>query len=210
VDRDEDRAKARAETDEAYRAIGRYFVEFSTLTWSMRRSLGAWLEAPERPPFLIDTLLSDMMAMSVQRAFFGACLKLNQFDEQELKIVTRLRSRTKATIEDRNDLAHGDWMFSRGITVGSTLEPKLLQFRLTGSETAPLLRDASPAELDAKSDEVRALGRKLDILGNLCIPSKEAERAYSGKRVRDMFVMDSGGVSWTPKWSALGSFAEHE
>jgi hypothetical protein len=106
-------ASFETERDEAYRAIGRYFVEFSALVMMMRQAMlfriarGAenWAEKYE----LTQTALGEQTAQPAADAFFAACRKLGNLDQDELEIEKALRLKVDAEIRRRNLIAHGDW-----------------------------------------------------------------------------------------------------
>jgi len=183
-------AEAQAEVKELYRAVGKYFVCFSELVWTMRRAIGAHMEAENQPPFLVDALLSDMQAMNICRAFFGACFKLASLDEEERRITKRLNRIIKDTIEERNELAHGDWLLLRDWKPGSGLSPKLARFHLTEADSRPELRPTSVQWLDERSDALERLNAITHEFADICLPASETARMYAGRRVRDFFKLD--------------------
>src|SRR5581483_9489563 len=120
----------RRQMDDAYRAVGRYVVEFSQLVGRMRNLLTGRLSGEDVPQAISELALGEATAHQMMVAFFGACRYLGGFDAAEAKVEAHLRNRVAHTIEKRNDVAHGDWWI--GILRSDATDmipPKLVRIR---------------------------------------------------------------------------------
>lgn len=97
-----------AEKDDAYRAVGRWFVQFSRMLFHMRLCMEGCLGRPD-DPMLAKLALGEMTADPLANAFFGMCFHAGELDDQEEKVAVRLRKEVRDEITRRNDFAHGDW-----------------------------------------------------------------------------------------------------
>ncbi|HEX4435659.1 MAG TPA: hypothetical protein VH061_02585 [Solirubrobacteraceae bacterium] len=201
-------ARFAAERDVIYRAVGQYFVAFSVVVGSMRRALGRGFERPGQEPMLVDALFSDLMAMNMARAFFAACSMIAdpKQDEVEQEIGKRLNAIVKAAIEDRNELAHGDWMLLQGWEPEAGLEPKLTRFRLTSGNPRPELLDVSPPILDQRSDALQRLHSLVQEYGEICLPEPGWTAPY---RVREVFAIEDKRlvrIGWPTGYASRSEF----
>lgn len=194
---EEEEARYAAERDATYRAVGRYFISFSRLVAEMRRALGRRLDQPEYDSMMFEALFSELMAMSMSRAFFAACSMLAKppLDESERKIAKRLNAIVRVAIEDRNELAHGDWLLLRGWEPDAGLEPKLTRFRLTSGNPRPELVDVSAPTLEKRSDALDRLNRLVREFGELCLPDPNATPPYG---VGERFSLEAEQLSLRP------------
>jgi hypothetical protein len=79
-------ADARAQRDDAYRAIGRYTVGFSLLVSNMRQILAQQIAGPEGPQRgLLDVAFGSLTAEPIAEAFFGMCRTVVHLDKGEKK-----------------------------------------------------------------------------------------------------------------------------
>ena len=132
-----------------------------------------------------------MMAMNISRAFFGACFKLVEFENgSEKKVAKRLNRIVKETIEERNELAHGDWFLLQGWEPDSGIQPKLARFHLTETDSRPEMLDTSVEWLDERSEAIRRLNGLVHEFGDICLPAAATAHMYAGRRVRDFFLID--------------------
>lgn len=188
-------AKRRAEIDNACRAVGRYFVTFSQLVWVMRRAIGRAYES-DTQPVLMDALFSHLMAYDMARAFFAACTMKTQLDEEtEWPIASRLRNIVIAAIEDRNQLAHGDWLLLEGFGPEAGLDPRLARFDLTSGDPRPVLRDVSVETLDRRSDALTRLTELTCEFGEICLPHPSQPHRFT---VAERFKLGPQRLSLQP------------
>jgi hypothetical protein len=205
---EQEEARFAAERDVIYRAVGQYFILFAVVVGAMRRALGRVFERPGQEPMLVDALFSDMMAMNISRAFFAACAMMAdpKPDDAEKKIGKRLSAIVKAAVEDRNELAHGDWMLLRGWEPEAGLEPKLTRFRLTSGNPRPEMLDVSPAILDKRSDALHRLHLLVREYGEICLPEPGTNRPW---RVREVFEIDGDKfirIGWPSGYASQSEF----
>jgi hypothetical protein len=206
-----DTPEAVAEAQEIHRAVGRYFVTFSAIPWNMRRALGGRLQSGDQLPYLVDTLLSDMMAMHLSRAFFGAALMLNTLDDDEQAVAKRLKNRLKAAIEERNELAHGDWMITHALDQDTgewgPMETLITRFGLTKGDGRVELKQMPPTLLDARSDVLGQLASHVHVYGAVCLPALNSTEPneYEGKRVRDVLRIEGNALVRADQSSSSGS-----
>jgi hypothetical protein len=205
VERQAAEARRRKELDNAYRAVGLYFVRFSEMVWVMRRAIGRSFETNAQP-VLVDAVISEMMAYNMARAFFATCAMNTALDEKaEQPIASRLRNVVIAAIEDRNQLAHGDWLLLQGFGPGAGLEPKLARFDLTSSEPGPILRDVPVATIDQRSGALSRLSRLLYAFGEICLPSPNQPARFT---VAERFELGQERISLRPDSDVYASKSE--
>jgi hypothetical protein len=198
-------ARRQHELDNAYRAVGRYFVSFSEMVWVMRRAIGRSFEAAGQP-VLVDAMISGLMANNMARAFFATSAMRTALDEEtERPIASRLRNIVLVAIEDRNQLAHGDWLLLQGFGPGAGLEPKLARFDLTSSDPQPVLRDVSVATIDQRSDALSRLNRLLHAFGEICLPSPDQPARFI---VAERFELGPERISLRPDSTIYASKSE--
>ncbi len=190
-----------------YHATGRYFIAFSVVVGTMRRALGRTLERPEQS-MLVESLFSDLMAMNMARAFFAACLMMAdpKHDDTEKKIGKRLNAIVKAAIEDRNELAHGDWVLLQGFEPDAGLQPRLSRFHLTSGDPRPELVDVSPPTLNKRSDALERLQSLVSEYGAICLPGRGETAAY---RLREAFAVEDERlvrIGWPDGYASQSEF----
>jgi hypothetical protein len=186
----------------AYRPIGRYFVTFSRLSMAMRTSLGACLQSPDRPQFLVEDLLTRMEAMNLAKTFFETAFEMSALDEDETAIAKRLRKQVISALEERNRLAHRDWLLTAGVGYedenegGDALQPSIGQAMSDDEVTRRQVEKLPVKVLDAKSDQLEELARCLERFGAVCLIPLAVGRSnrYAGRRVRDVLRIDGEGV----------------
>lgn len=143
----------RRDTDDVFRAIGRYVVEFSQLTSAMRRVL-AWRLSPRRDEFIVGQLaFGEAGASQLANAFFGVCRHVGHPDAKEEKLATSLRKSVNQAIEKRNYLAHGDWVVGDVAEHDAYVEAALLiRYRPLRSQGIQKAERLSADDLDVLSD----------------------------------------------------------
>jgi hypothetical protein len=100
------------QVDNAYRAIGRYVVEFSQLLYHLRTLIAHRL--PTDPATIAFLVLGEAQAQQLANVFFGTCRVVADLDAEEQKVAAWLRNRVNGQIELRNEIAHGDWFVDLG------------------------------------------------------------------------------------------------
>jgi hypothetical protein len=179
------------ERDDAYRAVGRYVVEFSRLIFHMR--LGVIHElANDRDSLPHQLALGGSSARQISDAFFAICEYVMISPEaDEIRIGRRLQRDVNEEIKKRNDVAHGDWWVGFGRKEsGEGGDPRLLRVKPSKRAGAFEARDIPVAELDQWSDDLYALRQFVAEYGAIRLNTFHSR----GLRVRDIFVMRDGRV----------------
>jgi len=145
------------DTDAAYRAIGRYVVAFSYLVRNMREAIEQRLSPTfDDDDALPKIALAGTEAMGITRAFFGMCRRVGKLDEEELRIEKMLRSDVTRIIEQRNDLAHGDWFLDlTDLDTGKLRDPVIQRIHALRAEGHEEELTFSAQTLDEAADYIR-------------------------------------------------------
>ncbi len=199
------------ELDDAFRAIGRYVVEFSQLLREMREMVAWYVAGGLVDSDIPNMLLGEATAQVISNAFFGMCRMASELDEKEKKVASTLRNELTKAIEARNDIAHGDWWVGmwefRNARPGGKLEtPKRLDPRLVRtlparSEGPQKVLSLSTADLDAMTNRLLELTTLIVEYGKLALQLpvhglRENDESYPSVkefRVRDVLVVTGGG-----------------
>jgi hypothetical protein len=173
--------------DDAYRAIGRYVVEFSELFGRMRATLAFSLNR-DGDWNTIQMAFGEMTANQITNAFFAACHYGKRLDQNEQKIGRALRARLIEQIERRNDVAHGDW--SIGYPEGEPAERYVALIRIKPAKSFGAFeqQDVSTATLDEWSDALVELATMVMDFGHVALGLHQSER------VSDLFVFEGKRV----------------
>lgn len=97
-----------AADDNAYRAIGRWVVEFSQLVFWMRSLMIQRLSKPSEYG-LLELAFGEATAGQIAASFFALCKTIGNLDESETAVSNKLRDTVGRAVTRRNDFAHGDW-----------------------------------------------------------------------------------------------------
>lgn len=163
-------AEYQRQTDDAFRAVGRYVVEFSQLTSRMRRLVAWRLTIGRDNPMLAELVLGDAMASQIADAFFGLCAYVGHFDEPEERIATNLRNTVKRAIEKRNDIAHGDWWIGLASYDADAIDlPTLIRIRPVRSHGVEKVEELAVADIDALSRKIGLLINDLEEFGQIAL-----------------------------------------
>jgi hypothetical protein len=194
------------QTDDAYRAIGLYLVTFSHFSRIMRQIVERRL-APsvEEDPALPQIALSGAHAMEIAKSLFGMCRRVADFDESEKRVEKVLRAATVKAIEERNDIAHGDWFVGYGAWNAEEIDDPIVQrihaLRADGHEETITY---SVKKLDRLTDELKDLTTKTSEFAELALdlPVLLVPQGVSREiRVRDV---------WTPHGSKKATIIERD
>ena len=83
---------------------------------------------------LAAIVFGEATAKHVSDAFFAMCLAVGECDDEEAKIVGKLRAKVDEEITRRNDFAHGDWWLGfGGLNTSMVLSRYKPSRRLSGS-----------------------------------------------------------------------------
>jgi hypothetical protein len=201
-----DEAEHQRQTDDAYRAVGRYVVEFSRLIFHMRFAVARRLTQPGDGPLLGEMALGEATAYPIANAFFGICRVTNELDADEQKVASKLRSDVKAAIEARNDVAHGDWWIGLARKGAETIhDPIVIRIHPDGSKGPVDLKELTAGELDGMSESLVQLRNLVAEFGEICLGPDEQTHLLAGVHVRDIFVIE--GPKKSPKVVRNGPMA---
>jgi hypothetical protein len=176
-----------AEINEAYRAIGRYTYCFSRVIYWMRQEL----ENAVGNQHLAQIVTGEMAAYQIQAAFFGVCDERYDINETDRNIGRLIRKRVTSAIEFRNSLAHGDWLIGTHDGQGTTYPPILSRVRPGRAGGQWETVELTPADLDAKSDDLERLREDVYFYGGTAGGLFFQNRGY---RPSDVFEIRDGVV----------------
>lgn len=179
------------ERDDAYRAIGRYVVEFSRLVMHMRYAIERRLDRGSEQR-IAPLALGEVAANQITEAFFAICEQVADLEEEEKRVGIRLRKEVRDEIKRRNDFAHGDWSIGEAAVSD---DPMLYRVK-PGRKAGPADRRELPvAEIDAAADDLYALRQKVAEYGAICLDSfpfaLQGDRPF---QIRHAFRMDDHRV----------------
>ena len=179
------------EKDDAYRAVGRWFVEFSRLIFHMRLQVEQRLAKHELDPRIGTVAMRPAGPGAVNEAFFGMCHLLGNLDQGEKKIAEALQVNVDRAIRRRNEFAHGDWWVGFGAKAdGSSGDPFLTRTRK--GDTFWTTRDVPVGQLDALSNDLRTRTNYVTEFGEMCLAPERSEFIWGHSvRPKDVFVIDS-------------------
>ena len=169
-----------AEVDDAFRAIGRYFVRFSQLIARMRFAMSRRLTVDTDDVMeLGEMAFATATAEQVADSFFMMCRFLGSYEGDEQNIANTLRDQVRKVITERNYFAHGDWWIGR--LNQDPAHPELIRMtpRRNKGDFADLTPYA-PDDLDAKSDAMLALIGDVAEFGYLALGLAVPARAEWG------------------------------
>lgn len=193
------------ERDDAYRAIGRYVVEFSRLIHHMRTVVVRRLSPPDHP-LLAELALGQSFASNISDGFFAICRELGELDTDEAQIAHILQRDVIDEIKWRNDLAHGDWEVGLvrgsalrlgpdgGIVDPEPLPPRLYRVKPQKKTGHSERKTMTVQELDARSDALWELAQHTAELGAICLSDVTLFLYEEPVRVNDIFRVIDGRV----------------
>jgi hypothetical protein len=194
-----DFADRHREIDNAYRAIGRYMVAFSSLMQQMREMLSEHVAGGILGSHKPELLLGEAMPTALSNAFFGMCRLVADLDDNESKVESAIRKRVKTEIEMRNDVAHGDWEVGWFVATPpyAVRDPHLIRLLPGRSEGPRKVQSLSVVDIDRLSSRILALLTLVSEFGHLALalpivltlPTEgEATLSTGEYRVRDVLV----------------------
>jgi hypothetical protein len=186
--------------DEAYRAIGRYVAEFSGLVACMRSLLTERLHKPEDDTTLVELALGEGTAIQIANSFFAVCQEAAHLEGTEKKIGRSLRARVLKEIEQRNNIAHGDWYVEPEPLGPSTL----IRVKPASGDEPFVVQDVPITDLDGWADAVHDLSLMVMEFGDLALGT-ELGNHRSEARVRDFFAIEKQRVVWVRPAGCEGS-----
>ena len=190
------RQRHHQELNAAYRAIGRYVVEFSLMVVCMKLDIADRIAEGESRG-LAQLVLGEAPAKQISDAFFSVCVSVGDLDERERRIVGKIRNRVDEEITRRNDFAHGDWFMALGPRDIENPASLVLTRTKPSRRTSAASADGfSSADLDAVTDDVMKVRRWVLDVGDACLFT--SERRNGGRRICDYFEIDGKDVRRLP------------
>jgi hypothetical protein len=190
----------RKHADDGYHALGRYFAEFSQLTYTLRSLMVDRLHQHDDPYELAELPFGGMTAEPMVSVFFAMCRLLTEHDPDEEKAATRLRVVILEQIALRNIFAHGDWRIGWWTVTGgkeTSIEavPPEVE-RITPGKRAGT-RKVLSEDLEAHADELVRLRMLVGHYGVVCLRMPGLPHPH-GHRVRDVLVLVDSEVTFGP------------
>jgi hypothetical protein len=178
--------------DNAYRAVGRYVVEFSRLIACQRLDIEKYL-AIEGNLMVPALVLGAAPAEQITQSFFAVCEYVGELDEDERKVAGKLRVEVLDEIKRRNDFAHGDWLLG---TMRETFVDPVLSRVKPGRRSGAIQKQAIPiTDIESAADEVYVLRQKVAEFGALCFDTFPIGLGADGSfRVRHAFKVEGKQV----------------
>lgn len=191
---------AREQRDDAYRAIGRYTVEFSLLVAGMREVITVHIADKQRSEAM-QLALGSLTAQQVADPFFAVCRAVGELDSDEQPIEKLLRTHVNDEIEERNRIMHGDWFVARWAR-GDREAPTAARVRVSARNVRnPLQQDNfTVADIDVIGERVAALKNVVWEFGTICTRQwvHAPDRGRPEERVRDALRIVDGRVVYKP------------
>jgi hypothetical protein len=151
----------------------------------------------DREMVLADLVLGESSAQAIANVLFGMCRAAADLDDGERKIASVLSEAVNRTIEQRNDIAHGDWMVG-AIYEESVIPPRLVRIRPARKKDMTKVSEYTPEDLDKMGTEVRELAERVVDFGDLCLGVSAAQQQSADQavvpRVRDVLVNKNGTI----------------
>jgi hypothetical protein len=197
------------QVDDAYRAIGHYFVAFSSLIALMRQMLTERVASLDNPAHsLADLSLRGLEAMRVADAFFAMCRVVGALEDQDVTIEGILRKRhVYRTISRRNEIAHGDWLIyswteaPNGSVADIPSLTTLVRVEARDTEEPFKYEDLTAEDIENEAREVEALEQLICEFGCICTKQGDyaPDKPQAGVRVRDSFEKHGRSNHWYVK-----------
>jgi hypothetical protein len=188
-----DEAERQRQTDDAYRAIGRYMVEFSRLVFWMKSCMRERLRRIDNPQMLPELVFGEAPAQHIANAFFGMCRLINDdFSTTERQIGDTLASEVGKTIQKRNYIAHADWWVGFAAPDDEEISaPSLTRVKPMRSKGPFEYEGPSVDQLDESCESMKDLRNLVAEFGEIAlhVGSYALWVAQPPKRVTDVFVL---------------------
>jgi hypothetical protein len=185
---------------DAYRAIGKYVVQFSSLVHNMRALITERLTVGSDEQDLAELAFGEVFPSQLSAAFFGMCRFTGDLDPAEMKVESALRNAVTKAFEMRNDIAHGDWWLGYLSPDGRGMDPPILvRIRPLRGRGASKVVALGAAELDALSFDLFCLSADVTGFGQLALGLPvlhrgTGERSAGEYRIRDVYGVERGKV----------------
>jgi hypothetical protein len=111
----DERHERRAEqTDKIYRALGRFVVSFSQMSFALESSNLQMLTLGFRDQGLANVAVAGLSVESLREMYFALSAEQMDLNELEQRIAKRLRDRVESLIKARNNILHVTWFVGWG------------------------------------------------------------------------------------------------
>jgi transposase len=189
------RVALQPQTDDTYRAIGRYVVEFSRLIFHMRAAVVARMSPDDQRLGMLA--LGEVTAWPIAGSFFAMCRAVTDLDEAEEKVALELGKRVGKAIEQRNDIVHGDWFVGYLSGFGGTpRDPALWRIKPSRHKGPFKWTDYPVTDLEVLADGLHELRQLVAEFGAVCLGTHPLGLGpeLRSPRVRDLFIFRDGAV----------------
>lgn len=177
------------ERDDAYRAVGRYVVEFSRMVFHMRLAVEEDFAGVANQK-LAARILGRASPDVISREFFALCKESANLKGPEKEVAKRLEKGVRREVKRRNSFTHSDWWIGFGRQAGGTADNPTLS-----SAGFLALTEFSIPDLDMFSDRLYALRQYVAEFGDLCLGTwPVAADLDPPARVGDIFSIEEGEV----------------
>jgi hypothetical protein len=176
---------ASQQRDDAYRAIGRYMVEFSALIADMRNlTAGRITTAETQERELIELAFGGLMAQQVADPFFAMCRTVADLDKAGCDIEKCLREQVKQEIEERNRIAHGDWLVARW-THADLEVPTVALVRVKAADIKKPLKyeNLTVSQIDEICERVEILRHVVWEFGTICTEQDSHDPSHGRPKI---------------------------
>lgn len=184
-----------AREEDAYRAVGRYVVEFSRLVFHMRRGIERQL-ASDEDRLIAAMAVGEAFANQITEAFFGICEHVADLNEEEKRVGVRLRKEVRDEIKRRNDFTHGDWAIGG---LNSYEDPILARVKPGRKGGALQIKELPVSDIEAAADAAHVLAQKVAEFSAICLGGHPFVIGTGDNaeplRVRHAFRMDGHDVA---------------
>lgn len=174
----DERAEFKRHRDDGYRALGRYFTEFSELVSIMEEAIAGYLQRCGVPPETSRLPCATHGADGMLGVFFALSRNVHDHSERELQIAKKLKLKVRDEFPFRNDAAHGAWIMGGTIMERDGLVPSPpVAFRTKPHREAGatvMVKD----DLDERSETLLVLQRYLHQYALACFRGRGEIQDY--------------------------------
>lgn len=185
----DERAKTYTEqTDDIYRAIGKFSVKFEQLVFFMCQGIRSILSQQGlRNQQLASIILADQTAYPIQSMFGSMIYEVTELNDTERLIVKEILKKVQVLIKKRNDIVHSTWFVgwaSPSDTDFTEVSGQKLNKGTFGSKVKSL--EFTSADFDQISDECDSVSTLIQRLWAVVILDKSIDANF--------YINDSGSV----------------
>jgi hypothetical protein len=136
-------------------------------------------------------LMGEAAADQIANAFFELCFYAADPDEEESKILRKLKDEVRDQISRRNDFAHGDWRLGIG-EEGAAMLWRTKPGRKTQAWT---IKEIPWPEMEEWSDWLQGLAGTVGEVGQLCLNADLTMQIWDKPvRLRDVYRFKPGST----------------